>query len=378
MSNRKCAAIGLILACAVLGAGLAVFFIPEGKGLNDSVVENTPESGNVSAGSATEIADLGGDDPKRFIDCGSQPTTLLRTACRVGSAAHAVSENYPSGNFDKREVFKAFAAIEGATVVRSSLSTGRYSYLKVHAGDKVPLGSEMCLEEGAGICGNHVDAFREIMNALGIQTRPISFFYTTDGLRESHIAAEVYYLDAWRFIDVTWGFAVSRDSGIMLKSVSEIRENPVHERTENAFDVWSMFVRAARGDPMEYLYRQDVDVLVNGKGTVTLAVPADSRAHENFDNVPNYVGDATTSHKRHPTALRFVAPGRYRVSLEISSIAGCKPEDGDVLEVNSRKIPFSDASSITFDVDREALLSMRTTQPTCYAVFSQGRYEALH
>ncbi|WP_144083459.1 transglutaminase domain-containing protein [Hyphomicrobium nitrativorans] len=377
MTNRKRAAVSLVLTFAVLGAGLAFFFVPTEE--NHSVAENEPDASNVSAGSAAdEMADLAGDDPKRFVDCASQPTKVMRIACRVGSAAHAVAQNYPSGDFDKREVFKAFAAIEAATVVRSSLSTGRYSYLKAYARDQIPLGSEMCLDVGAGICGNHVEAFRDIMAALGIRTRPVSFFYTTDGLRESHIATEVYYLNAWRFIDVTWGFAVSQDGSIMLKSISEIRGNPSHTRMENAFDVWSMFVRAARGDPMEYLYRRDVDVLVNGKGIVTLAVPADTPAHENFDNVPNYVGDTTTSHKRNPTALRFVAEGRYRVSLEISGVAGCKPEEGDALEVDGRKLSLSDASSITFDIDREALLSMRTTQPTCYAVFSQARYEALH
>lgn len=146
------------------------------------------------------------------------------------------------------------------------------------------------------------------MDALGIEARPIKFFYTTDGLRESHIAVEVFYLGAWHFIDVTWGFAAPPDwGGIQFKSLEQIRANPEEDGLENALDTWSLFARANRGDPLAYLRRPDLDILVDGLGVVTLAIPTKQVSNDAFDNVPNYVGDLTPGSQRRPTALRSPA-----------------------------------------------------------------------
>lgn len=322
-------------------------------------------------------ADLRGPDPARFVECDSQPTGILRMACRVGSAAYTISTGYPDKDLEPDELFKAFSAIEAANAVRTSLSAGRYSYLLRFAKGKVPSGNETCLEQGAGICGNQVEAFLAIMDALGITARPIKFFYTTDGMRESHIAAEVFYLGGWHFIDVTWGFAVPPDGGgVGFRSLEEIRADPDGDGLENSLDAWSFFARASRRDPMEYLRRRELDILIDGQGVVTLAVPAKQESRDLFDNVPNYVGDATPGQQRRATSLRFVGSGKYKVTLRVSGMAGCSPAEGDALEINGNVLPLSD-KAVTFDVDREALLSMRTRQDTCYVVFSDARFVAL-
>ncbi|WP_186418066.1 transglutaminase domain-containing protein [Bosea sp. CS1GBMeth4] len=321
--------------------------------------------------------DLRGTDPARFADCGSQPTGILRMACRVGSAAHAISTVYPDKDLDPGELFKAFAAVEGANAVRAALSTGRYSYLLARAKSRLPTNSETCLEEGAGICGNHVEAFLAIMEALGVKARPVQFFYSTEGMRESHIAVEVFFLGGWRFIDVTWGFAVPREGGgIQFKSLEEIRANPDGEGLENAFDAWSLFARANRGDPLAYLRRPELDVLVDGKGLVTVSVPDGPEMIERFEHLPNYVGDIVPERKNRLTSLRFVAQGKYRVSLQVSGQAGCRPQEGDRLLVNGREFSIA-GPAIIFDMDREAMLSMRSSQQLCYMVFSEARFAAL-
>lgn len=320
-------------------------------------------------------ADLRGSDPARFTNCDRQLTGVTRMACLVGGAAHAISTGYPDQDADRGELFKAFAAVEAATRVRSALSSGRYSYLKRAGG--VPSGNEQCLEEGAGICGNQVEAFLAVMDALGIDARPVQFFYTTNGMRESHIAAEVFFLDGWRFIDVTWGFAAPPEGGgIEFKSLAEIRAKPDQAMLENAFDAWSLFVRASRVDPLAYLRRPDADILVDGMGTVSVHVPNGSDVVERFEHVPNYVGDNTPEPERRLTSLRLLTSGKYRVSLQVSGQAGCRPQEGDRLLVNGRAFSLTDPS-VSFEMDREAMLSMRSTQQTCYVVFSEARFAAL-
>lgn len=64
------------------------------------------------------------------------------------------------------------------------------------------------------------------------------------------------------------------------------------------------------------------------------------------------------------------------MTLRVSGMAGCSPKEGGTLEVNGRALPLS-PHSIAFELDRQALLSMRTNQDTCYVVLSEARYVAL-
>jgi len=73
---------------------------------------------NKRAAETIAATDLRSSDPARFASCDSQLTGILRMACRVGSAAYAVSTSYPNKDLDPNELFKGFAAIEAANAVR--------------------------------------------------------------------------------------------------------------------------------------------------------------------------------------------------------------------------------------------------------------------
>jgi hypothetical protein len=360
----------------------AVMYYRQGKSVAFAVPvsASTPQSDEALPQAPLDVEtpttpDLRGSDPMRFANCDRQLTGVTRMACLVGGAAYAISAQHPDQVADKAEMFKTYAAVEAATRVRSALSSGRYAYLTLRG--NLPSGSESCLEEGAGICGNQVEAFLAIMDALGIDARPVQFFYTTNGVRESHIAAEVFFLDSWRFIDVTWGFVAPPDGGgVAFKSLAEIRAQPGTALLENSLDAWSLFARASHVDPMAYLRRPDVDIVVDGMGTVSIRVPSGSEVIERFSHVPNYVGDNSPEPDIRHTSLRVIADGKYRVSLRLSGQAGCRPEEGDRLLINGKAFSVT-SPSVVFDMDHEAMLSMRTRQQTCYVVFSEARFAAL-
>lgn len=322
-------------------------------------------------------ADPQGSDPKRFVDCGKQTTELLRTACRVGSAAEVLASYHDGAELSRDEAFNAFATVEAANVVRASLSSARYAYLGLNAQQRLPQNSESCLEESAGICGNHILVFREIMSALGIETRPLSFFYTIDdGERASRAAVEVFYEQAWRFVDGTWGFVMARNRSLKFAGFEEIRTSKDLEPVENDLDAWSLFVRSRLGSPLDYISRPDLNVLVDGKGVVTVSVPEEPESIERFEHIPNYVGDTTSQPESRPTSLRYLTDRRYRVSLQIATQAGCQPQEGDRLLVNGREFSIA-GPSLSFDMDRDAMLSMHSQQQTCYVAFSEARFAAL-
>lgn len=138
-----------------------------------------------------------------------------------------VSEaEYTSGNNDSSTpLFRFYAALSALNYLQTIISPPRYGYIRRHTGNARPVvGTKMCLLKKAGICGNQIEAFIDIMNQIEIPVREVQFYYTTNrGKRKSHIAIEVEWGDKWHFFDVTWGmFVADKDNPIEVASYENI------------------------------------------------------------------------------------------------------------------------------------------------------------
>jgi hypothetical protein len=320
-------------------------------------------------GPLTNVADRA-EEVERFTDCKRYLTRVERQACRIGGAALGIVSALRRPIMSAHDDFRAFAAIEAANRVRYQVSPARYSFLTQQMGP-VPKGSEICLEEAAGICGNQVQVYMDIMRNLNIPVRPIQFYYSDNGERASHIAVEVYYGGRWNYIDVTWGFAVPigklPSEAVQFRSINEIQPKDIDGGHINDFDAWSLNYTLSRIDVLKYLKLPKVDVVIDGEGVINIAVPERDVYREGFANIPNYIGDRQKDGRQGALSYRIKTAGRYRLSLDVKRTLGCSALDHIVMNAQKRSVT---KGRLEFDVVDEATLTIATEQDVCYAVLA--------
>lgn len=209
-----------------------------------------------------------------------------------------VSEaEYTSGNNDSSApLFRFYAALSALNYLQTNISPPRYGYLRRHTGNARPVvGTKMCLLRKAGLCGNQVEAFIDIMNQIEIPVREVQFYYTTNrGERLGHIAIEVEWGGKWHFFDVTWGmFVAEKDNPTEVASYENIRlwgERKFKKFTNQAYG-WLIFSAQNNVDPFDYLTRPKgtIDVIIDGTGVVH---PYMVDGAYSFRHIPRYVGHA--------------------------------------------------------------------------------------
>jgi hypothetical protein len=126
--------------------------------------------------------------------------------------------------------------------VQANMSSARYSLQQRTnpATFQVPIGTEICLARGIGICGQHIQAFLDVMDRLGVRARPIQVYYATaEGRRQNHVVAEVEWGGRWHMFDVTWGFVAIGENGEPL-SYSEVRSGARYRARVNGNNPWTV------------------------------------------------------------------------------------------------------------------------------------------
>ena len=168
-----------------------------------------------------------------------------------------------------------FSSLATANFVQSRLSSLNYS-MRAVAKQPLPTNVEECLKFNAGICGNHVAAFLEIAQRLGLRARPVEFYFRGDqpAKNHSHICVEVFYDKRWRLFDITWGTYFRKPGDALdalidietLRSGRQVRDWAV----TNQSDLWYQQWTASGLDPLEYLDHARVDILRGRQGTIHL------------------------------------------------------------------------------------------------------------
>jgi hypothetical protein len=193
-------------------------------------------------------------------------------------------------------------ALSTMNCVQSRLSSGRLARLRTIAPFLLPGSTEACLEVGAGICGNHVQAFEDVLAATGagVRRRSVEFYLHDEGRarNRNHVAVEVYWANAWHFFDVTWGTYFLRPGARAPDDVLSAAElcalaragRPWRElAVTNATNPWYRDSLAVGRDPFEYLAWPDTDLLSDGPGTIRLRPTAAGDGYS-LQNLPAAIG----------------------------------------------------------------------------------------
>ena len=245
---------------------------------------------------------------------GSKTKQLLN---EIRNEVDQLSERSP--NVDRAYI----ASISIMNHVQRIVSPLQYSVLKTSGAD-TPKTVEECLEAKAGICGNQVACFLELAKHLKLRARPVEFYLHGKKPKEntSHICAEVYYDQAWRFFDVTWGTYFMMDG--KAASIDAVRESPTVARraaVTNETDQWFLHWRRSGLDPLTYVDHKFVDILRGRNGVIRL------RGNEFVylpTHQPTFIGLNSLSSDYGPVRIELldVHAEVSRIIIQVSGYAG--------------------------------------------------------
>jgi hypothetical protein len=123
----------------------------------------------------------------------------------------------------------------------------------------------------AGLCGQIVESFMQILQRVGVRVLPVQFFYTLDGERQSHVAAQVWWRGHWHYVDPTWGVLFERRGSVLDPEQVLKLPDPNRYALMNRLVPWTdaNLRRGGGWSPLGYLtaarHRQ---VVMNGAGVV--------------------------------------------------------------------------------------------------------------
>ena len=296
---------------------------------------------------------------------------IERFACMADHAAKGI-KSFLDWTALSRDEIAAFKAIEAMNLVQIIAGSGRYAYLQSTQRDfSVSSMSQQAdlLNKGYGICANHQYLFIEILRRIGLEARPVDFFYLTEkGERKNHAAAEVKINNKWIYFDVTWGsfwLGTANDLSTLM-SLEDIRQGKGIRVGGNG-NSWYLYCthksrHSELRDPFNYLYAKNLHILRNKGGVITIIF---KYGVFDFTDIPNYFGK---SEGNDPLKIRL--EGDFKPSeavLEISGVGGVCKES--VIRIGSNTYPVV-AGKTKILVEPNSMLEVEGRDEICYAVIS--------
>jgi len=181
--------------------------------------------------------------------------------------------------------------------VQNQINVAHYAYTRIYDPEQFLLQTARNyppLKRTIGICGHQVHAFITLIQELGYKGRDVQIYHLLEGseIVQSHVVAEVFFGDAWRMFDVTWGWHPYLEETEQVMSYNDILSQP-YKVCQNELDAWTN--TALRNQPAAvfgYTKRQDFGVLYDLGGTITLPLPDESTGETIFGGVPKFIGSA--------------------------------------------------------------------------------------
>lgn len=259
-------------------------------------------------------------------DCPEIPK-LDEAACKIFQSAYGIYPHVESSRF------KAYYAIEAANHVQNVLSSSRYSLVKRSLKDEFKRPGtdvELCLDYEYGICGNHAAVFIALLERIGLETRPVQFFYNTKNGRESHISAEVN-IDGWRYLDSTWAafwYTDPADPTGSIASIADVlKRRKEYKVSVNTSHPWYI-KQKLRADPLAYVTLNPSVVYDYNDGVVSMEVPSDVDGELDLSHIPNFVGDHLPDGQFRGVSYKLAPPrGESRLTFDIRGVGGCTTEN---------------------------------------------------
>jgi hypothetical protein len=223
--------------------------------------------------------------------------TVLAAATPAAYADDSVSFPIDQGVEHVQQEIAGVDLLGGSTLPREQLAAqsaltyvqGRLSPA-IHAAIGGAADLETAFQLQSGLCGDIVEAFMEIMQRVGVRTLPVQWFYTVDGVRQNHVAAQVWWRGRWHYVDPTWGVLFERSGSVLGPEQVARLKRPHRYAVMNNLVPWT-YANARRGggwDPLSYLTEARArQVVMNGAGTIR---PPRTGATWDLSLTPDYVG----------------------------------------------------------------------------------------
>jgi hypothetical protein len=215
------------------------------------------------------------NNSQKQLEQASSSTALQEAIDTIRMEAEYQIKSYRSfKDVNEDTKYKYLITLSAMNYVQSNVNPGIYGYLKTNNPEKLPSNTETALAAGAGICGNQVQAFIDLLNSLGLKARSIQFYYKTN-TRKSHIATEVYFNNKWNYIDVTFGtfFRKEKAKFYELLSFEEILKLGDYHKYAivNTANLTFQTYQVLGINPLEYLEvtGDNNSIVVDGTGTIT-------------------------------------------------------------------------------------------------------------
>lgn len=274
---------------------------------------------------------------------------------------------------DLRGLYDTQVALGAIAAVPIYLSSAQYAYEQRNAAQSVPPHDiHEAIARGIGICGNHAALFETLLNALGLRTRPVQFWWRDKNRDLSHIAVEVFISGAWKLYDPTFSAYFVDTSGAVI-STKAARGGAFSPVVNPLNDTYRSYV-AWRQDPFAHLRLADVSTTIGYQGVILLHLDADGGGTytTRFANVPNYVGDNQADGDPVGISFRFAGlDGLFNAVVDVEGAYGC---GGSVLHLNEQAIPLSKGQH-TVTLRNPSSLRVDGTDDVCYVLLHSLRFE---
>jgi len=227
----------------------------------------------------------------------------------------------------KSACFSYLYAMQVATAVPILISTADRKFLDLNGTFAEPgANPDLCIEARHGICGNQTWVAIELLKLAGLSTRPVEFYYSSEGQRLNHIIPEVLIDGGWRPIDTTYGaYWIDGTPGapFALRTLEQVLDKS-DTRTKlirnTALVPYGFYEETRQFDPFSYLHA-DADIIRGGEGTINLSL-ASKHGTETFKDIPNFLGDSVHNGNSAGLSYRLNEPaGNYQVTVNIAGSA---------------------------------------------------------
>lgn len=274
---------------------------------------------------------------------------------------------------DKRgnHMFDYRLCLAAMQLIQTQISTPNFSFLKRNnqaAFNAQTRSAYPPLDRTIGICGHHIQAFKALLQELNYQVRDVQIYHLLnddDKIAHNHIIAEVFFGNAWRMFDVTWGWHPYIGTTENVLSFHQVFEGP-YEKCMNMIDPWTN--TGLRNHPevvLAYLERQDFGVLYNAVGEISLSTKHKIEdGNILFSGLPRALGYSNTfdgSFGQTLWRIHFDRPGSYKVELFFHGMGWRNKESGSLPSRDVVNIRMGDqihpfAQHIVFTVHEPNLL----------------------
>jgi hypothetical protein len=241
-------------------------------------------------------------------------------------------------------------------------------HTQLAASGRQPTTMDEAISKRAGSCGLATQTALAIADEVGLQARPVEFYYTeANGTLGSHIMAEFKVNGRWQLYDFLFG-AVYRSRGGKLLGASELWKMPLRSqlaRQERIPDETRVWYTNAGHDPFRYLADPRSEMTINDRGTVSMQRTGSGWAPG--ANRLAYIGEAATFGTRTGLiAQRLVSTGGSR-QITVHLTSGC----GSGRIVATSRITTSaalDASTTSVTLPVSGSSVVLSAQGGCYAI----------